>query len=90
LGDSKIVRLWECKSRVVSEDSLAFGQQARESRQGLGGEGVPPDSAIAQAQRADVGLNELGGGTTLAGAAALLIVGLVVPKRRYRNLSGKN
>ena len=55
----------------------------------LRGEGVPPDSSIAQAQVADVGLNELGGGTTLAGAATLLIVGLVLPKRRYRNLSRK-
>ena len=35
LGDSKIVRLWECKSRVVSEDSLTFGQELRVSRRGL-------------------------------------------------------
>ena len=53
-------------------------------------ESVGPGIAIAQTQRADVGLLNFGGGTTLAGAAALLIVGLVVPKRRSRNLSGKD
>ena len=41
LCDSKIVRLWECQSRGVSEDSLAFGPQPKVSRQvldiGLGG-----------------------------------------------------
>jgi hypothetical protein len=55
----------------------------------LRGEGVQPNSAIPRTQRADVVLNDFGRGTTLAGAAALLIVGLVVPKRRYRSLSGK-
>ena len=35
MGDSRIVRLWECKSRAVSEDSLACGQQQRTSRQSL-------------------------------------------------------
>jgi len=50
-----------------------------------------PSSAIAQTQRADVGVNDFGVGTTLAGAAVLLLVGLVVPKRRRdRSLSGKN
>ena len=34
-GDSRIVRLWECKGRVVGEDSLAFGQQPGVWRQGL-------------------------------------------------------
>ena len=47
-------------------------------------------SAIAQTQFADVGLMDFGGGTTLAGAGALLIVGLAVPRPRSRNLSGKN
>jgi hypothetical protein len=51
-------------------------------------ESVRPGTAIAQTQRADVGLNDSGAGTTLAGAVALLIVGLVVPKRR--SVSGKN
>ena len=55
----------------------------------LGGAGVPPATSITQTQRADVGLNDFGGGTTLAGTATLLIVGLAVPKRRYRSLSGK-
>lgn len=50
---------------------------------------VGPDTAIAQTQRADVGLMDFGGGTTLAGAATLLIVGLAVPKRRSGKLSGK-
>jgi parallel beta-helix repeat protein len=49
-----------------------------------------PGTAIAQTQLADVGLMNFGGGTTLAGAGTLLIVGLAVPKRRSRNLSGKN
>ena len=35
LGDSKILRLWECQSRVVSEDSLVFEQQQRVSGRGL-------------------------------------------------------
>jgi len=30
-----MVRLWECKSRVVSEDSLAFGERARVWMRGL-------------------------------------------------------
>jgi hypothetical protein len=47
-------------------------------------------SAITQTQRADIGFNDFGEGTTLAGAAALLIVGLAVPKRRSGDLSGKN
>ena len=34
LGDSKIVRLWECRSGGVSEDSLAVGQLPRVSRGG--------------------------------------------------------
>ena len=34
-GDSKIVRFWECKSRVVSEDSLACGPEQRASGRGL-------------------------------------------------------
>lgn len=58
----------------------------------LRGEGVPPDSAIAQTQRADIGLNNFAHQqvqTFLCGTTALLIVGLAVPKRRYRNLSGK-
>jgi len=54
------------------------------------GESAGPSSAIAQTQLADVGLMNLGGGTTLAGVGALLIVGLALPKRRARNLSGKN
>ncbi|HUD64301.1 MAG TPA: hypothetical protein VMQ17_06980 [Candidatus Sulfotelmatobacter sp.] len=49
-----------------------------------------PSTAIAQTQLADVGLMNFGGGTTLAGAGTLLIVGLALPKRRSRNLSGKN
>src|SRR5579864_2799999 len=35
LGDSKILRLCECQSRVVSEDSLVFGQQPRVWGRGL-------------------------------------------------------
>jgi hypothetical protein len=53
-------------------------------------ESAGPGTAIAQTQRADVGLMNFGGGTTLAGAAALLIVGLAVPKGRSRSLSEKN
>lgn len=53
-------------------------------------ESVWPSTAITQAQRADVGLITSGGGTTLAGASTLLIVGLAVARRRYRNLSGKD
>ena len=40
-----------------------------------------PGTAIAQTQRADVGLDNFGGGTTLAAVTMLLIVGLAVPKR---------
>ena len=43
-----------------------------------------------EAQLADVGLMNFGGETTLAGVGTLLIVGLAVPKRRPRNLSGRN
>jgi parallel beta-helix repeat protein len=53
---------------------------------GNGGYGT----AIAQTQLADVGLMNFGGETTLAGVGTLLIVGLAVPKRRPRNLSGRN
>lgn len=51
---------------------------------------VGPSIAITHARQADVGLMNFGKGTTWAGAAALLILGLVVPIRRSRNLSGKN
>ena len=46
--------------------------------------GESPRTAMTQTQRADVGLNGFGEGTMLAGAGALLIVWLAVPKRRYR------
>ena len=49
-----------------------------------------PATSIAQTQLAKVGLMDFGGGTTLAGAGTLLLVGLAVPKRRSRNLSGRN
>lgn len=49
-----------------------------------------PSSAAAQTQNADVGLFDFGAGTTLAGAAALLMVALAVPKRRSPDLSRKN
>jgi hypothetical protein len=35
LGDSKIVRLWEYESTVVSKDSLGLGQQQRVPGRGL-------------------------------------------------------
>jgi hypothetical protein len=35
LADSTIVRLWEGKGRVVSEDSLSFGQEQRVRGRGL-------------------------------------------------------
>ena len=53
-------------------------------------ESVWPSTAIAQTQLADVGFINSGGGITLAGAATLLIMGLAVAIRRYRDLSGKN
>jgi parallel beta-helix repeat protein len=53
-------------------------------------ESVWPSTAIAQTQLADVGLINSGGGITQAGAATLLVMGLAVAIRRYRNLSGKN
>lgn len=60
------------------------GAEAQNRRNGEAG------SDIAQTQLADVGLMDFGGGTTLAGAGVLLIVGLAVPRRRSRNLSRKN
>ena len=48
-----------------------------------------PATAIAQTQLANVGLMDFGGGTTLAGAGTLLIVGLAVPKRRSKSIRKK-
>lgn len=66
--------------RVPNDDDVEA--QSRDS--------VWPSTAITQTQRADLALINFGGGTTLAGTAALLIVGLAVTKRRDRNLSGKD
>ena len=66
--------------RISSDDDV--------EAQYKGNEG--PATAIAQTQLANVGLMGFGGGSTLAGAGTLLIVGLAVPKRRSRNLSRKN
>jgi hypothetical protein len=55
--------------------------------------GVPPNTAIPRAQRADVGLDISGHPrveAVLAGTIGVLILGLVVPKRRSRNLSRKD
>lgn len=45
-----------------------------------------PGTAIAQPQRADVGVDNFGGGTTLAAVTILLIVGLAVPKRSSKSI----
>lgn len=47
---------------------------------------VWPSNAIAQTQRADVGLDNFGGGTTLAAVTILLIVGLAVPQRSSKSI----
>lgn len=49
-------------------------------------ENVGPSTAIGQTQRADLGLDNFGGGTTLVAVATLLIVGLVVPKRSSKSI----
>lgn len=49
-----------------------------------------PSSAIAQTQRADVGLDNFAGGTTLAAVTILLIVGLAVPKRSSKSIGKRS
>jgi len=56
LGDSKILRLWECESRVVSKDRLGLGQQQR-----VWGRGLETDvSGWCRAMRGDKDTKAIG------------------------------